>query len=45
MPTFTALTHLAGQPPAQALAEACEDLTPEPVGTGIFEIEDGSHRW
>ena len=45
MPTFTALTHLAGQPPAQALAEACEDLTPEPVGTGIFEIEDGSNRW
>ncbi|MBA47853.1 MAG: 50S ribosomal protein L11 methyltransferase [Paracoccus sp.] len=45
MPTFTALTHLAGRDPAEALAEACEDLTPEPVGAGVFEIEDGSDRW
>lgn len=45
MPTFTALTHLKGRAAAEALAEACEDLTPEPVGTGIFEIEDGSERW
>ncbi|MFN3276931.1 MAG: 50S ribosomal protein L11 methyltransferase [Paracoccus hibiscisoli] len=45
MPTFTALTHLKGREAAEALAEACEDLTPEPVGTGIFEIEDGSERW
>lgn len=45
MTTFTALTHLQGREAAEALAEACEDLTPEPVGTGIFEIEDGSERW
>ncbi|MDM7459474.1 MAG: 50S ribosomal protein L11 methyltransferase [Paracoccus sp. (in: a-proteobacteria)] len=45
MPTFTALTHLKGRAAAEALAEACEELTPEPVGTGIFEIEDGSERW
>ncbi|MFN3274353.1 MAG: 50S ribosomal protein L11 methyltransferase [Paracoccus sp. (in: a-proteobacteria)] len=45
MPTYTALTHLPGREAAEALAEACEDLTPEPVGTGIFEIEDGSERW
>ncbi|MFN4060156.1 MAG: 50S ribosomal protein L11 methyltransferase [Paracoccus hibiscisoli] len=45
MPTYTALTHLKGREAAEALAEACEDLTPEPVGTGIFEIEDGSERW
>jgi ribosomal protein L11 methyltransferase len=45
MPTFTALTHLHGREAAEALSEACEDLTPEPVGTGIFEIEDGSERW
>ncbi|CAM3494021.1 50S ribosomal protein L11 methyltransferase [Paracoccus nototheniae] len=45
MPTFTALTHLPGREAAEALCEACEDLTPEPVGTGIFEIEDGSERW
>ena len=30
---------------AEDLALACEDLTPEPVGTGVFEIEDGSGRW
>ncbi|WP_111558423.1 50S ribosomal protein L11 methyltransferase [Paracoccus sediminilitoris] len=45
MPTYTALTHLQGREAAEALAEACEDLTPEPVGTGVFEIEDGSERW
>lgn len=45
MPTYTALTHLAGRDPAEALAEACENLSPEPVGSGVFEIEDGSDRW
>ncbi len=45
MTTYTALTHLVGRDPAQALADACEGLTPEPVGTGIFEIEDGTDRW
>lgn len=45
MPTFTALTHVQGREAAEALAEACEDLTPEPVGNGTFEIEDGSQRW
>lgn len=45
MPTFTALTHLAGRAPAETLAEACDELTPEPVGSGVFEIEDGSDRW
>lgn len=45
MATFTALTHIAGRAPAEALAEACEELSPEPVGSGVFEIEDGSDRW
>lgn len=45
MTTFTALTHVIGREAAEDLAERCEDLTPEPVGTGIFEIEDGSNRW
>lgn len=45
MPTFTALTHIQGRQAAEALAEACEELTPEPVGTGVFEIEDGLGRW
>lgn len=45
MPTWTALTHLPGRPGAEALAEACEGLEPEPVGSGVFEIEDGTDRW
>jgi ribosomal protein L11 methyltransferase len=45
MPTYNALTHLVGREAAEALAEACEDMTPEPVGTGVCEIEDGSERW
>lgn len=45
MPTWTALTQAQGRPAAEALAEACEDLTAEPVGNGVFEIEDGSDRW
>ena len=45
MTTYTALTHLSGRDATEALAEACEDLTPEPVGTGVFEIEDGSGLW
>lgn len=45
MPTWTALTHTQGREAADALAEAGEELIPEPVGTGVFEIEDGSDRW
>lgn len=45
MPTFSALTHLAGREAAEALSLACEDLDPEPFGTGVFEIEDGLGRW
>lgn len=45
MTTYSALTHVAGRAAADGLAEACEELTPEPVGTGVFEIEDGSERW
>ena len=45
MATWTALTHTAGREAAEALAELGEDLTPEPVGSGVFEIEDGSDRW
>ena len=45
MPTFTALTTLKSQTQAEALAEALEDLTPEPTGVGSFEIEDGSGTW
>lgn len=45
MPTWTALTHVAGRDAAEILTELCEELTPEPVGSGVFEIEDGSDRW
>lgn len=42
MPTFTALTTLKDKAKAEALAEACETLIPEPTGVGVFEVEDGS---
>lgn len=45
MPTFSALTTLAGEAPASALAEAMERMEPAPTGVGVFEIEDGSGLW
>ncbi|MBA83802.1 50S ribosomal protein L11 methyltransferase [Thalassobius sp. S69A] len=45
MPTFTALTTLPGKAPAEALGLAMEQLTPEPTGIGVFEIEDDSGLW
>lgn len=45
MPTFTALTTLPGEDAANAMAEALEKMTPEPVGVGVFEIEDNSGLW
>lgn len=45
MPSFTALTTLDGEDPAHALAEALEQMVPEPYGVGVFDIEDGSGRW
>ena len=42
MPTFTAITTLAGQDQAEALGAALENLVPEPIGVGVYEIEDGS---
>jgi len=45
MPTFTALTTLEGEDAATALAAAVERLQPEPIGVGVFEIEDDSGLW
>jgi len=45
MTTWTALTTLPEEGAAAALADALEDLTPEPTGIGIFEMEDGSGLW
>lgn len=45
MPTYSAFTTLESREPAEALAEALEDFLPEPVGVGVFEIEDGSGRY
>ncbi|AXI45687.1 50S ribosomal protein L11 methyltransferase [Sulfitobacter sp. SK012] len=45
MTTYTALTTLPGRDPAYALGEAMEELTPEPTGVGVFEVEDGSGLW
>ncbi|MCC5971515.1 MAG: 50S ribosomal protein L11 methyltransferase [Pararhodobacter sp.] len=45
MPTFTALTTLPDEARATALGEDLEMLEPEPVGVGVFELEDGSGLW
>ncbi|PTE23159.1 50S ribosomal protein L11 methyltransferase [Cereibacter changlensis JA139] len=45
MPTYSALTTLPGEDPALALAAAMEKMEPEPIGVGVFEIEDGSGLW
>lgn len=45
MPTYTALTTLIGEDRAEALGEALEKLQPEPIGVGVFEIEDDSGLW
>ena len=45
MTSYTALTTMKGEDAAYALAEALEHLDPEPIGTGVFEIEDGSGLW
>ena len=45
MPTYSALTTLPGEAAARALADVMERMTPEPIGVGVFEIEDGSGLW
>lgn len=45
MTTWTALTTLNNKSDAEALGAAMERLTPEPVGVGVFEVEDGSGTW
>jgi ribosomal protein L11 methyltransferase len=45
MPTWTALTTLPEKARAEALGDALETLAPEPVGVGVFEMEDGSGLW
>ena len=45
MTTFTALTTLPGKINASDLGDALERLTPQPIGVGVFELEDGSGLW
>ena len=45
MTTFTALTTLLGRQNAANLGDALERLSPEPIGIGVFELEDGSGLW
>ena len=45
MPTFTALTTLSSKTSAEALGLALERLAPEPMGVGVFKLEDGSGLW
>lgn len=45
MTTYTAITTLEGQGPAEALGAALEALEPTPSGVGVFEVEDGRGLW
>ncbi|AML50317.1 50S ribosomal protein L11 methyltransferase [Falsihalocynthiibacter arcticus] len=45
MATYTALTTLNGKAAATSLGEAMENMTSEPTGVGVFEVEDGSGFW
>jgi len=45
MATFTALTTVLGKINATDLGNALERLSPEPIGVGVFELEDGSGFW
>lgn len=45
MPTWTALTTLPDKDRADALGAVLEGLEPEPMGVGVFEVEDGSGLW
>jgi len=45
MPTYTALTTVAGSDAAERLGAALEALDPAPTGLGVFEMEDGSGLW
>lgn len=45
MTTYTALTTLPGKINASDLGDALERLTPQPIGVGVFELEDGSGLW
>ena len=45
MTTYSALTTLPDTAAAEKLGEALENITPEPTGVGVFEMEDGSGLW
>ena len=45
MTTWTALATLPGEEAARHLGEAMERMAPEPMGVGVFEMEDGSGLW
>ena len=45
MTTFTAYTTLSNKDSAEALGAALEELSNEPYGVGVFEMEDGSGLW
>jgi ribosomal protein L11 methyltransferase len=45
MPVYTAITKLTSSEAAYSLSEAMENMTPEPTGVGVFEMEDGSGLW
>lgn len=45
MTSFSALTTTSTKESAELLEMAAERLVPEPIGIGVFEVEDGSDQW
>lgn len=43
--TFSAIATVTGQALAAKVMDDLEGLSPEPLGTGFFEVEDGSGLW
>ena len=45
MNSFSVIAAVSGQKKASEIAEVLERLTPEPMGIGVFEIDEISEEW
>jgi len=43
--TFSSIATVQGRAKAEAVSNDLEALIPEPMGVGVFEVEDGSGLW
>ena len=45
MNSFSVIAAVSSQKKAREIAEVLERLTPEPMGIGVFEIDEMSEEW